>query len=56
MDPLQYVWEQYQHHRKAGNHTQALELALILLPYGHGKQAPRDTSGETVEGGVFILD
>ena len=56
MDPLQYLWEQYEEHRKAGKHTQATNLAELLMPYGHGKQAPRDKEGDTVQAGVFQLD
>ena len=55
-DPLEYIWMQYHAQMKAGNHAQALELATMLLPYGHGKQAPVTQEGDSVSSGVFVLD
>ena len=59
MDPLQYLWGRYETLRTKHDERsrqQAQELALILLPYGHGKQAPRDKDNDTVKGGVFTLE
>jgi len=55
-DPLEYLWRQYEAMRKAERHPEAIELAQVLLPYGHGKRAPVDDTGDTVAPAVISLE
>lgn len=55
-DPLCYLWGRYEALKREEKHVQAQELALMLLPYGHGKQAPRDGNDDTVRNAVFVLE
>ncbi len=54
MDPLEYVFRRYEHERKQNNHDKALELAEMLIPYGHGKRAAVNENGETADLGLVI--
>ena len=55
-DPLHYLFDRFEALKKAGKHDQAQQLAEYLVPFGHGKQAPRDKEDETVRGGTFSLE
>ena len=53
-DPFLYIWERYEVARKAEKHREAMRLAELLLPYGHGKRAPVDDKGEVVTDRLII--
>ena len=56
-DPLEYAFNRLKQMKIQGKHDQALDLALALIPYGHGKVAPIDGStGETAQSVIFQLD
>ena len=56
-EPLQYLFGRFSTLVKQGKHDEAQKIAMMLVPYGHGKVAPVDgDTGETVSNTVFVLD
>ena len=55
-DPLEYLFGRMKSAQLRKDHKAAETLAIMLLPYGHGKALPRTEDGEEVKPTVFVLD
>lgn len=53
-DPLQYLFNRLKAAKIAGDHRKAEQLAMFLLPYGHGKVQNVDNDGDTVHDQLVI--